>query len=443
LPPPARPGIAESISADSRGIRALEWLNFFLADVQTGVGPFLAAYLAASGWGPGRVGLMLTLGGAITVAVQTPAGAIVDRSHSKREVIAMGLTALVAGAVILFASTRTLWVSMAQVLLGGAGPFLAPTIAAITLGMVGARGFGRQFGKNQSFNAAGNVCTALLAGLTSRIFGVRSIFLVPIALAIPTAIALAAIPAAGIDYGSSRGARPEEAERGDGDLRISAASAVLADRVLLAFFVCACLFHLANAAMLPQLGEMLSRHHGNRAAGFMAACVIVTQMVISCTAPWIAKQAARVGRRPLLLIGFGVLPVRGVLYAVAHGMVPLVAIQLLDGVANAIFGVVSILVVADRTEGTGRFNLVQGALATVVGIGAALSTTVGGALIEHFSYRASFLGLAAIAAVATGVLWLRVPETRRHAPDSATQTPTRAARQPSSKGAAREQGHLH
>lgn len=385
---------------------ALEWLNFFLADVQTGLGPFLAAYLAAAGWNPERVGLLLTLGGVITVVVQTPAGALVDRARRKRAVLAWGVAALVAGAALLLSGTRLAVVLAAQTLIGAAGPFLGPTLAAITLGMVGARAFGFQFGRNQSFNAAGNVVTALLVAAVSRFYSIRAIFLVPIALAAPTWIALASIPPNRIDYARSRGART------DGHVHISAASAVFADRALLAFFVCAALFHLANAAMLPQLGEMLSRHQTRSAAAFMSACIIVTQLVITCTAPSVARLASRFGRRPLLLIGFGVLPIRGVLYALAAGIVPLIAIQILDGIANSIFGVVSIMVVADRTAGTGRFNLIQGALATVIGIGAALSTTVGGALIQHFSYRVSFLGLAAIALLAVAILWAAVPETR-------------------------------
>jgi predicted MFS family arabinose efflux permease len=250
-------------------------------------------------------------------------------------------------------------------------------------------------------------------------FGVRSIFLVAIGLAIPTLLTLAAIPSSRIDYRRARAAGElADARPGSRDPKISAISAIFADRVLLAFFVCACLFHLANAAMLPQLGEMLSRNHARSAAAFMSACVIVTQLVITCTAPWIANQASRLGRRPLLLAGFAVLPLRGVLYTLAHGVAPLIAIQLFDGVANAVFGVVSILVVADRTRGTGRFNLVQGTLATVVGIGAALSTTVGGTLVQHFGYRTSFLGLAGIATFAVALLWFAVPETLERAPKS-------------------------
>lgn len=421
------PGTNDAGATDGSGLRALEWLNFFLADVQTGLGPFLAAYLAASGWNPERVGLMLTLGGGIGVLLQTPAGAVVDGARRKRLVLALGVAALVAGACMLYASTRLVWVALAQSLIGAAGPFLGPTVAAITLGMVGAWGFTRQFGRNQAFNAGGNVCTALLIVFASRFFGVRSIFLVAMALAGPTLLALAAIPARRIDYARARGARHEEGGQSEQAIDVSAASVVFADPVLLAFFACACLFHLANAAMLPQLGEMLSRNHVRSAAAFMSACIIVTQLVITCTAAPIAKLASRIGRRPLLLAGFAVLPVRGVLYTVASGVIPLIAIQILDGVANAIFGVVSILVIADRTEGTGRFNLMQGALATVVGIGAALSTTVGGTLIQHAGYPVSFLGLAGIAAVATGLLWVAVPETLRGTEKSSALAGKRAA----------------
>jgi MFS family permease len=158
---------------------------------------------------------------------------------------------------------------------------------------------------------------------------------------------------------------------------------------------------------------------------FMSACIIVTQIVIKCCAPAIGRYANLHGRKPLLMLGFGVLPIRAVLYTLTHNTESLIAIQLLDGVANAIFGVVSILVVADRTRATGRFNLVQGSLATAVGLGAALSTTFGGKLIQHFSYRISFLSLGAISALAFVLLWTTIPETlpQRDYPESEPSSP--------------------
>jgi MFS family permease len=393
-----------------RSIHALEATNFFLADVQTGLGPFLAAYLAGAGWEPGRVGMALTLGGIITVVLQTPAGAIVDQVRSKRLILAVASAVLAVGAILLSISAAPWAVYTSQFLIGGAGPFLGPTLAAVTMGMVGVTSFDRQFGKNQSFNSAGNVACALLIAAISHVFGNRAIFITAAVLTIPTVLAVRAIRSKDIDYDLARGG----AIQSDGKevaARVSVMKTLLGDRILLVFLACAFLFHFANAAMLPQLGEMLS--HGARAtaAPFMSACIIVTQVVIMCFAPAIGRSANLHGRKPLLLLGFGVLPIRALLYTLTHNTAGLIAIQLLDGVANAIFGVVSILVVADRTRATGRFNLVQGSLATAVGLGAAFSTTFGGKLIQHFSYRISFLSLGAIALFAFVLLWLAIPET--------------------------------
>jgi len=393
-----------------KSVHALEATNFFLADVQTGLGPFLAAYLAGAGWQPGRVGVALTVGGIITVALQAPAGAIVDQLRSKRLILGIGSVVLAVGAVLLSITAAPWAVYTSQVLIGGTAPFLGPTLAAVTMGVVGVAYFDLQFGKNQSFNSAGNVACALLIAGVSHVFGNRAIFITAAVLTIPTILAVRAIRSKDIDYDLARGGAMQ-VDGKEVPARVSVMKTLLGDRVLPAFLACAFLFHFANAAMLPQLGEMLS--HGARAsaAPFMSACIIVTQVVIMCFASTIGRFANVHGRKPLLMLGFGVLPIRAVLYTLTHNSESLIAIQLLDGVANAVFVVVSILVVADRTRGTGRFNLVQGALATAVGLGAALSNTFGGELIQHFSYRISFLSLGTIAALAFFLLWTAIPET--------------------------------
>jgi len=304
------------------------------------------------------------------------------------------------------------------VFVGGSGPFLGPTVAAITLGIVGAAAFDKQFGKNQAFNAAGNVFTALLVAYVSYQFGYRAIFAVAALLAIPAAISLCFIDARQIDYARARGGIQKQ-----GKIAAEGWSVLLKDRILIYFLATAFLFHLADAAMLPELGEMLSKDNLKAAAPFMSACIIVTQFVIAISATWIGRRAAAKGRKPLLLLGFGVLPIRGVLYTLTHAVGALIAIQTLDGVANAIFGIVSILVVKDRTQGTGRFNVAAGSLATMVGVGAALSTAIGGVLIQHRGYRASFFGLAGIALLAFAVLWFAIPETLRDAAVKTTVGP--------------------
>ncbi len=403
-------------------VRALQSANFFLADVQTGLGPFLAAYLASAGWNPGRVGVALTLGGIVTVVLQTPAGAFVDRLRSKRMVLVIGAITLAAGAVLLSYTTEPGAVYGSQILIGSAAPFMAPTLAAITMGLVGYKLFDRQFGKNQAFNSAGNVACALLIAGISHMFGNRAIFITAAILTVPTILSVLSIRGDQIDYELARGGAEKTAD--SPNQHVSFFHALAGDRVLVVFLSCAFFFHFANAAMLPQLGEMLSNRSKSSAAPFMSACIIVTQVVIMCSATAIGRRANVHGRKPLLLLGFAVLPIRAVLYTSIHNTAGLVAVQFLDGVANAIFGVVSVLVVADRTEGTGRFNLVQGGLATAVGLGAALSTSFGGKLIQHFSFSISFLALGAVAAIAPTILWFGVPETLSADPSEAkTEVP--------------------
>jgi MFS family permease len=391
-----------------RSVGALAWLFFFLADIQTGVGPFLAAYLAASGWDPGATGIALTAAGLVTVCLSPAAGAWVDASRRKRLLIALGTGAVAAGALLLVFGTHIANVGAAQVLIGAAGAILGPAMAALTLGIVGRQRFDRQFGKNQAFNSAGNVFTALVLAAASVRFGLRSIFIVTALFSVPVWLTLTRIDPRAINDAEASASSSESQSAAPLMTRFAH---LCADRTLVIFLVCSFLFHLANAAMLPQLGELLAHGQKKVAAPFMSACIIVTQVVIAATATFVGKAASRVGRKPLLLLGFGVLPVRGGLYALTHFAPALIAIQVFDGIANSIFAVVSILVVADRMRGTGHFNLAQGALATCVGLGAALSNTLGGLLVRQFSFNASFLGLGGIAALAWCLVFVALPET--------------------------------
>jgi MFS family permease len=157
---------------------------------------------------------------------------------------------------------------------------------------------------------------------------------------------------------------------------------------------------------------MLAKGHGRSSMMFMSACVVTTQMTVAFISPWSGRKAGTWGRKPLLLIAFGVLPVRAILYTLTGNTVALVAIEVLDGIGAGIFGVVSVLVIADLTQGSGRFNFTLGAISTAVGIGAALSQTIAGSIVHHLNYDAGFLFLAAVAAGAVGILYCFMPETR-------------------------------
>ena len=390
-----------------RSLRGLDWLNFFLADVQTGVGPFLAIYLAGYGWNEERVGLALTVGGIAGIVAQTPAGALVDQVHHKRTLIAAGIGTLALGA-LLIAFVPTFWsVMSAQVLIGGTSSIFGPAICAISLGIVGHHLFDARQGRNQSFNSAGNVVAAVSMGVLGYFVSNRSIFFFVAVCTLPTLFALRRIRPDEIDYERARGAKKDAV-----DVKPVGAAVLLKERPLIIFLICAVMFHFANAAMLPLLGEMLAKGHGRSSMMFMSACVVTTQFVITIIAAWSGRKAGSWGRKPLLLIAFGVLPIRAVLYTLTSNTVALVAVQILDGVGAGIFGVVSVLVISDLTQGSGRFNITLGAIGTAVGIGAALSQTIAGTIVHHFSFDAGFLFLAAIAATAFSILYLFMPETR-------------------------------
>jgi predicted MFS family arabinose efflux permease len=388
-------------------LRGLDWLNFLLADVQTGVGPFLAIYLAGYQWDEERVGLALTVGGIAGILTQTPAGALVDFLRSKRALIAVAVAALAAGA-LLIALFPSFWPVMgAQVLIGGTSSVFIPAICAISLGVVGRAAFDTRQGRNQTFNSAGNVTAAVSMGLLGYLVSNRSIFFFVVALAVFTILVLLLIRPGEIDYELARGAN--DGEKGG---KAESVRVLFRDRPLVLFLVCAVMFHFANAAMLPLLGELLAKGQGRSSMLFMSACVVTTQFVITLIASWSGRKAGTWGRKPLLLIAFGVLPIRGVLYTLTSKTALLVAIQVMDGVGAGIFGVVSVLVIADLTRGTGRFNLTLGAISTAVGIGAALSQVIAGSIVHRVGFRTGFLFLAAVASAAFAMLYFFMPETR-------------------------------
>jgi MFS family permease len=406
-------GRGKDRESSRRSLRGLDALNFTLADVQAGVGPFLAIYLADHDWNEQRVGIALTVGGIAGIIAQTPAGALVDSLRAKRALIAIAVGVVAIGAAVIALLPEFWPVTAAQVLIGGASSVFIPAICAMSLGIVGRDAFDARQGRNQTFNSAGNVVAAISMGVIGYLVAERGVFLFVMALAVPTVLALRLIRADEIDHDVARGA---ECDKDKGIVSTHGMRALLRDRPLVIFLGCAVMFHFANAAMLPLLGEMLGKGRGRSSMLFMSACVVTTQLVITAIASLAGHRAKSWGRKPVLLVAFAALPIRGVLYTLTTNAVLLVAIQILDGIAAGIFGVVSVLVIADLTRGTGRFNLTLGAITAAVGIGAALSQVVAGSIVHHAGSNAGFLFLAAVATAAFVILFVFMPETRDHEP---------------------------
>jgi MFS family permease len=172
------------------------------------------------------------------------------------------------------------------------------------------------------------------------------------------------------------------------------------------------LFHAANAAMLPLVGSAMAMRSSQWATALVAACIIVPQLIVAAISPKVGELAQGWGRKPLLLIGFGVLPIRGLLLAYTHEPFAIVAVQMLDGISASVLGVLVPLTIADATRGTGRFNLAQGIVGSAVGIGAAASTFVAGRLADIVGAPVTFLCLAIIAGCGVLLLLVAMPETK-------------------------------
>jgi MFS family permease len=393
-----------------RSRRGLDWVNFFVADVQTGVGPFVAIYLASIHWSSTSIGWVLTAGGVTGIASQWLGGAVVDASHHKRTLLAASILATTASALVFALHPTFGPVLAAHVLHGVVGSVCGPAIAAISLGLVGYRCLGERLGRNHRFDSAGNLGAAGLMGFIGYAVSTRAIFWVTALLAVPTILALSRIRSDEIDNDVARGG----GSRVDGaDAQPMRVRTMLKNRPLVTFMSCAVLFHFANAAMLPLVGAMLARGKERQASLLLSACIMTTQVIVMLAAPWVGRSAERGGRRPLLLLCFGVLPLRGALYAVTTSPALLIGVQVLDGIGAAIFGTVSALVIADVTRGSGRFNLAQGTVGVAVGIGASLSNVGAGYVVDRFGYTAAFVALSAVALVALLLLAVAMPETRQ------------------------------
>jgi len=389
-----------------RSLHGLDWFVFFVADVQAGFGPFVAVYLTTQKWTQFDIGLVMTVAGLVALIGQMPGGALVDAARSER-VVAGAAVAAIGGSALAYA----LWpifpvVLAAACLQAAASCVLGPAIAAISLGLVGHSAIGERFGRNARFASIGAGLSAGVMGACGYFFSAQSVFLVTAALMVPALLVLRRLVPGEIDPERAHGSLPP-VTKPPIDLK-----SLLQKRTLLIFGACLLLFHLANAAMLPLMGSVLTTRSSQWATVMIGACLVGPQLVVAAFSPWIGRQAERWGRRPLLIAGFAALPLRGLLFATVSDPYLLVAVQLLDGLTGAVLAVLVPLTIADLTQGTGRFNLTQGLVGTMVGLGASFSPTFAGFVSDAFGSSYAFLGLAIIAVLGLAVVSLLMPETR-------------------------------
>jgi len=402
-------------SPSSTSLSGLDGVNLFLAGMQSGFGPFVAVLLADEKWTLQNIGFVLSASSLAGLLSQLPGGELLDATRSKRFLVALGGIMVVVSALVI-----ALWPSLpvvfaALVLQGITGGFLGPAIAAISLGLVGHSALADRLGRNQRFASTGVVTTTGLMGAIGYFLSYQAIFLASAALALPMLVALARIRSTDIHFGRACGQPDHDAPTPPARAR---RLSLWKNHNLLTFAGCLFLFQLGNASMLPLAGEELVYRNGTDSSLSISALIIVPQIIVALTAPWAGRQAQSWGRRPLLLIGFSALTIRALLFAVTTNPLLLIGIQLLDGISGSVLGVLTALIIADLTKGTGRFNLAQGLVGTIAGIGASLSTTLFSLIVGNFGGAIGFLSIAAVALSTVFIVWLWMPETK---PSTETQ----------------------
>ena len=390
---------------------SLDAANFLLADVRGAFGPFLNVFLVSQQhWSQSQVGVVTTISGLLGIAVQTPIGAAIDETRSKRGMIVLALAVLGLGGCVIFAWPYFWPVLLANSLMAVVGDVFGPAVAALTLGLYAREKLARRMGRNSAFDHAGNVAIAVAAGAVGYVFSQRAVFLLAPVFAALSALAVLSIPSEAIDNDRAR-----DLDRASGATSGAASAAdyaiLLKTRPLVVFGVCAMLFHFANAALLPLVGQKLAAHYPKEATAMMSSCIVAAQLVMLPIALLVGRKADVWGRKPLFLAGFAILPIRAALYTLSDNSFWLIGVQVLDGVGAGIFGALTPLVIADIMRGTGRYNLAQGAVATMQGIGASLSGLAAGLIVDHFGYSAAFLSLGAAASVAFAVFAFFMSET--------------------------------
>ncbi|MET0936277.1 MAG: MFS transporter [Luteibacter sp.] len=396
-----------------RGRRPLEALNFFVADVQAGIGPFLGVFLQSIGWRTGAIGTVMTIGGVAGLLVTAPAGAIVDATRYKRlAIVVSSICTVIASCIVWYAHSFTMVVA-SQIATAIAGALLGPAIAGMTLGMARAKGFDRQFGRNQVANHAGNVVGASVSGFVGWRFGFGGVFCVAAVCGVLAIVSVLLIPADAIDHRAARGLEKDDEEQGvDAP---SGFSILVTCRPLLLLAGALALFHLGNAAMLPLYGLAVVAAHQAEPSAFTALTIVVAQLVM-VGASLVAMRMIRTrGYWVVILITFLALPVRGVLAALFINRWGVYPVQALDGIGAGLQSVAVPALVAKLMQGTGRVNVAQGAVMTMQGVGAALSPALGGLIAEAMGYRGAFLILGAISTGSLGLWWANRNLMRPHA----------------------------
>jgi predicted MFS family arabinose efflux permease len=396
------------MSGRKKSLIALDWLNFFLADIRYGIGGFLAIYLlSVLKWDPAQIGLALSIPSITTVIFQSPVGAFVDYTRHKQLLVAIACLVLATCCISMAFLTGMFYILMVQAIIGIVTTIYTPAITAITLGLVGNQQFPRRMGRNETINHTGNVIITMLAGIIGYYISYAGIYYLMTALCLLSGIIVLMIPEKEIDHAVAR-----ESEKIDEKEKVVSILSLLTERNILFYTLSVVLFYFANAAMFPLLGQILSIGRQTTAAIYNAAGITIAELIMIPAAALTGYAASKGNRKYLFIIAFTILPVRGILYTFTDNPHLLLSIQTLDGAAAGIVKVISVIMIADLTKGTGRFNFMQGTVVTAIGIGTSMSDYITGNIVKHHGYHAGFIFLSIMAVVGLCFFSFWMPETK-------------------------------
>jgi MFS family permease len=398
------------MKASPQSLRALDWVNLFMADVKDGVGVYLSVFLlTVRNWQPDEIGYVIAVPGLVGIIIQPLAGALIDRTKLKRMLLmlASGIIGVCCLVIILLEGFYPTLLSQAVV--GIVQSVYAPCVAAISLGMVGHALLPKRIGRNESFNHVGNMVAAIIAGLLGRFISYEAIFYFSIFQCIALIAGVLFVKEEDIDHELARASKDDAQTTATTDT--SGIKTLFSNRNILFFTIAMALFHLANAAMLPLAGQKMGIADKQNSSLYLSAAIIIAQGVMALVASY-SGNAADNGRKKIMLVAFLLLPVRAILFAFIDNPYALTGIQVLDGVGAGIFGVVSILMVADLSKGTGRFNLLQGCVYSAIGLAASVSSIIGGLVVKGAGYTVGFISLAGLGILALLFFFFLVPETK-------------------------------
>lgn len=411
MPTPPRTALTTTIAPS---LAALGALNFFLADVRDGLGPFLGVFLIEKGWAPDQIGFVMTLGGLAGMLATTPLGALADATRAKRFVVGLcAVLTIAASLAILFVPTVAV-VALSQIATGVTGAAIGPAIAGLTLGLVGQTGLPHQLGRNEAWNHAGNVAAAALAGAFGYVYGLPAVFALMTAMAVGSLIALMRIDPTHVDHAVARGLEHDAPGHTTAPARFTT---LLRSAPLAILAVTLMLFHLGNGALLPLLGQQVaSAKNGIDPAAFTAVTIVVAQVTMIGVALIAGRIAETRGYYPVFVAALVALPIRALIAATWVSPWAVIPVQVLDGVGAGLLGVAVPGLVARMLRGTGHVNAGLGMVMTVQGIGASLSPSFAGVIAARFGFSAAYMALGVAAGIAL-VVWLAARAHMRMACD--------------------------